>query len=364
MKIPDVTSWDWIFSEVEKFCSRNNISENKKRIIVEGYKEIREVLREDFLKKSSNSMIPSLCNFAPWYLQKNADFGQKLKLLKDRKGFEDVKRDLVQDNFENSFGAEAVVEVTGNFIEKGLEVELIKRKKGERTPDLRIKKVDNKWVYFEITTFRTYSSEHQKILQFWSKLSGCVNQICLTHERFIEVDFNGMSIRNAKECFDVIISKIQEMVQSPEEFEETVCGVNLKILKKEEGYGPPNIHGIKLTTDEMHAISRKLSEKIEKKQLPHGECGVLLVFTRSPFLPDFEDLAENLMKIVNNDPNLDAAVIQYISHKQLGISVGSNKFKIVHRSEYDGIYNCYNIIIPNPNFRIENGISQFLSTFL
>jgi hypothetical protein len=318
------------------------------------------VLGEDFLKKSSNSMIPSLFNFASWSLLKNANFGQKLNLLKDRINFEDIKQRLLQDDFGNSFGAEAEIEVAGDFINKGLDVEFLKCEKKKRTSDLRVN-IDNKWIYFEITTFRTWPDESKKIQQFWSELSEYVNQICLTHKRFVEVDFNGMTRENAKAYIGGIKCKILEMLQSPEESEVIVHGIRLKALKKEEGYGFPYINGIKLIVDEMHAISRKLLEKIERKQLPLGKCGVLLVFTRSPFLPDFEDLAGNLIKILNNDPDLDAAVIEYISHEQLDISVGSNKFKITHRSEYNGIYNCYNIIIPNKK---EGEVIKFLSTYM
>lgn len=352
--------WDWVFSEIEKSFARNNISEDMKKMVNAGYKEIRDILGEDFLKKPLNSIVQSLYgNFAPWSLMKNADFGQKLRMLKGRENFGDVKRDLLLDNLENSYGAEAVVEVAGDFIKKGLDIKFIQCKKKPRTPDLRVN-IDNKWIYFEITTLRTWSDKIKKIQQFWSELSECVNQICLTHKRFVEMDFNGMTRENDK-AYDDIKCKILEMLQSPEESEVIVHGIRLKALKKEEGYGFPYIHGIKLTVDEMHAISRKLLEKIERKQLPHGECGVLLVFTRSPFLPDFEDLAKNLMEIVNNDPDLNAAIIQYISHEQLDISVGSNKFRIVHRSEYDGIYNRYNIIIPNEK---KGEITEFLSNCL
>ncbi len=367
MKIPDVTSWDWVFSEVEKFCTRNNVYEDKKRIIVEGYKEMREVLGEDFLKKSSNSMIPSLYNFAPWSLQKNADFGQKLKMLKGRKIFEDVKRDLLQDNFENSFGAEAVVEVAGDLIKKGLKVELVGCAKGKRTPDFRVK-VGNEWIYFEVTTFRTYSNEIKNIHDFWSKLVRGIDQICRIHDRFIEVDFNSMTIREAENRFNTIIEKASEIVQSLEESEVIINGVRLSILKGEEGYGSPYIHGIKLITDEMHAIFRKLSEKIKKKQLPSGKCGVLLIFTRSPFPPDFKffipSMAERLLEFISTEPNLYAGVVQYICHEQLDFSVNNDIFKITLRTEHDGIYNCYTIIIPNPNFKIEEGMPDFLVNVL
>jgi hypothetical protein len=355
LEIPDVTSWDWIISERDKFFRRNNASEDETKIIIEGYKEMRGVLGEDFLRKSSNSMVPSLHNFALWCLLKNADFGQKLGLLKGRNNFEDTKQDLLRDNFENSFGAEAVVEVAGDFISKGLDLELIGRKKDKRTPDFKVKVAD-KWIYFEITTLRTYPEEMKSVEDFRFKLQREIDKICHIYKRFIEVDFNGMMRRDAESCFDEIISKTKEMVQSPEELEIVICGVKLKSLRKEEGYGLPYIYGIRMKIDEMNSISRKLLEKLDRKQLPDKECGVLLVFTRSPFLPDFQVLSEGLAQLVRTEPNLSAAVIQYISvdyisHERLGLSVGNDKFEIIHRTEHDDLYNRYNIIIPNPNLK-------------
>lgn len=355
LKIPDVTSWNWMISERDKFFRRNNASEDEKKIIIEGYKKMRDILGEDFLRKSSNSVVPSLHNFALWCLLKNADFGQKLGLLKGRTNFEDIKRDLLQDNFENSFGAEAVVEVAGDFINKGLEIELIGRKKDKRTPDFKVKVADRR-IYFEITTFRTYPQEVKSLENFRFKLQMEIDKICQIYKRFIEVDFNGMMRRDAESCFDEIITKTKEMVQSPEELEIVICGVKLKSLRKEEGYGLPYIHGIRMKIDEMKSISRKLLEKLSRKQLPDKECGVLLVFTRSPFLPDFQVLGEELAQLVRNEPNLSAAVIQcisveYISHEQLGSSVWNDKFETIHRTEHDDLYNRYNIIIPNPHLK-------------
>lgn len=349
-EIPDVTNWDWIISEIDKFFRRSNVSEEKTKIIIQGYMEMRDILGEGFPRKSFNSVVQSLHNFALWCLLKNADFGQKLGLLKGRNNFEDTKQNLLRDSFENSFGAEAVVEVAGDFIRKGLDLELIGRKKDKRTPDFKVKVAD-KWIYFEITTFRTYPEEIRSEINFRFSLQREIDKICQIYKRFIEVDFNGMMRRDAESCFDKIISKTKEMVQSPEELEIVICGVKLKSLRKEEGYGVPYIHGIRMKVDEMNSISRKLLEKLDRKQLPYKECGVLLVFTRSPFLPDFQVLGEELAQLVRTETNLSAAVIQYISHKQLGFSVGNNKFEIIHRTEHDDLYNRYNIIIPNPHLK-------------
>jgi hypothetical protein len=360
MKIPD-TTWDWIFLEVEKSLVHYNISEDKKKAITEGYTSIREILDDNFLTLPANTLRQSLLNnFAPWALIKNADFGNKLGLMKTRKYFRETKEDLLKNSFEHSFGAEAIVEVSGDFLKKALDVEFIKKISKSNAPDFRVK-IDNNWIYFELTTFRTYSEEIKSINDFSYKLQTSVNEICQAHERFIEVDFNGMTIRNAEEHFNKVISKTQEMVQSQEEFEETFCGVNLKILGRDDGYGPPYIHGIRVMTDETNAISRKLSKKIKRKQLPAGESSVLLVFTRSPFLPDFKDLAERLTEVVNSDPDMGAAVIQCISHKQLDISLDRDKFEIIHRAEYDGIYNRYNIIIRTER---ASGITKFLESCL
>ncbi len=360
LKKLDAKTWDRLILEVEKKLARKIVSEDKKEIIIKGYKEIRDILGEDFLQKSSNSISSLLSDITLWSLLKNADFGQKLGILKNINNFEDIKQDLLLDNFENSYGAEAVVEVAGDFIKKGLKVELLSREEKKRTPDFRVKG-DNKWIYFEITTFRTYSDEIKNIYNFCNKLQTCINQICLTHARFIEVDFKGMIRKNAEYYIDRIISKAIEMVQSPEELENVVCGVRLKILKKEEGYGIPYIHGIKRTTNEMESISGKLSDKLRKKQLPDGERGVLLIFTRSPFLPSFHVLASELSKIVNDKTNLCAAVIQYICLEQIDCLVANNKFRVTHRTEHDGIYNRYNIVIPNLNFEIEGATNSVVS---
>jgi len=310
-----------------------------------------DILGEDFLKKQFNSIVQLLSNFAPWSLLRNADFGQKLAILNSMKNFKEIKHDLLLDNFNNSFGAEAVVEVAGDFRKKGLSVELIKKskKQKERTPDFKVK-LDNKWIYFEITAFRTWPDEISKINQFVFELSARINPACQKHGRFVEVNFNGMIREDAQACVDRIICRVSEMVQSPEEAEIVIDDVRIKILKKEEGYGClPYIHSIGIPIDEMEAISRKLEKKLGRKQLPKGEYGILLIFTISPFLPDFQLLSERLFEIVNDEPNLSAAVIQHISHQQLNLPVDNAKFKIIHRTEHDNIYNLYNIVISNYN---------------
>ncbi len=344
-------NWGLIISEADKSCLKNNITEVKKATIIIGYEKLRDILGENFLNKQSNSIAQLLYNnFAPWSLLKNADFGQKLAMLNSMKNFKEIKDDLLLDIFEKSFGAEAVVEVAGDFLKKGLAVDLIKKskKQKERTPDFKVK-LDNKWINFEITTFRTWPDEFLKITRFVSELSVRINPICQKHARFVEVNFNGMIRENAQACVDRIICKVLEMVQSPEESEIVINDARIKILKKEDDYGLPYIHSIGIPIDEMKAISRKLVKKLERKQLPQGEYGILLIFTISPFLPDFQLLSERLFEIVNTEPNLSAAVIQHISHQRLNLPADNDKFKIIHSTEHDNIYNLYSIVISNCN---------------
>lgn len=344
-------NWGLLISEANKSCLKNNITEDKKATIIKGYEKLRDILGENFLKKQSNSMAQLLYNnFAPWSLLKNADFGQKLAILNGIDNFNEIKDDLLSDKFEKSFGAEAVIEVAGDFLKKDLAVDLIKKskKQKERTPDFKVK-LDNKWIYFEITAFRTWPDKISEINQFVCKLSARINPTCQKHGRFVEVNFNGMTREDAQTCVDRIICRVSEMVQSPEEAEIVIDDVSIKILKKDEGYGLPYIHSIGLSIDERKAICRKLVKKIERKQLPQGEYGILLIFTRSPFLPDFQLLSERLFEIVNAESNLSAAVIQHISLQQLNLLADNAKVKIIHRTEHNNIYNIYNIVISNYN---------------
>jgi hypothetical protein len=180
------TTWDSIFKKIDNSFKEFVLLENKKRIILTGYKKLREVCGEDFLKKSSNSLVELLSpNFAPWILIKNANFGQKLWLLKDKENFNDIKERLLRNCSINSYGAEAEVEIAGDLIQKKFEVELIPRnnRKGYRNPDLKLK-INNQWVFVEVTTFRTYPtkdfpmnySEYKELRNIKKKLSGKINR--------------------------------------------------------------------------------------------------------------------------------------------------------------------------------------------
>jgi len=343
LKLDNLRTWDRLLSDVMKSFARNNIHEDQQKFIYVGYEEIKNVLGEDALNKSSNSIISSLYNFAPWSLLKNAVFGHKLAAIKVKKNFGYISQRLIMDNFENSFGAEAEIEVAGDIIKAGFCVELIKPEKKVK-PDFRAKR-GNSWIYFEITTFRTLSDKGIQAQQYEFELMTGLNQVCSANERWVEVDFNGMSAETAQAYTELIKSKIMVMFQSSEESEIEFNGIKLHSLNREEGYGIPYIHGLSFPIDEMFAISRKLTDKIEKKQLPSDEYGILLVFTRTPFLPDFKALAGKLKEDIKTDPDLDAAIIAYISHEQITIPLGDESFKVIRGASYDGLSNYYYIII-------------------
>jgi hypothetical protein len=344
MELEDLGTWDRLLSEVTKSLARNNIPEDKRQIIYAGYEEIKNELGEDVLKKSSNSLIPSLYNFAPWSLLRNAVFGHKLTAIKGKKNFEYIRQRLIMNNFENSFGAEAEIEVAGDIIKAGFCVELIKPETKKVKPDFKAE-CGNSWIYFEVTTFRTWSDKSIQTQRYQFEVMTRLNQVCRANERFVEVDFNGMSAEVALAYTELIKSKIMVMFQTSEESEIAFNGIRLHCSKREEGYGIPYIHGLSFSIDEMFAISRKMTEKIEKKQLPSDEYGILLVFTRTPYLPDFKALADKLKEDIKTDSDLDAAVIVYISHEQIAIPLSNEYFKVIRGASYDGLFNHYYIII-------------------
>lgn len=179
------TTWDSIFSEIYHSLKKFSILEDKEEIILDGYKKLRKILGEDFLKKSSNSLVELLSpNFAPWNIIKNANFGRKLWLLKDKENFNDIQKRLLKNYFIHSYGAEAEIEVAGDLVQKGFEVEFIRcsNKKDERTPDLKLK-ICNQQIFLEVTTFRTYPKDiphkyscDKELRHLRKKLSGKINR--------------------------------------------------------------------------------------------------------------------------------------------------------------------------------------------
>jgi hypothetical protein len=179
------TTWDSIFSEIDHSLKKFSILEDKKEIILDGYKKLRKISGEDFLKKSSNSLVELLSpNFAPWNIIKNANFGRKLWLLKDKENFGDIQKRLLKNYLIHSYGAEAEIEVAGELVQKGFEVEFIRcsNKKDERTPDLKLK-ICKQQIFLEITTFRTYPKDiprkyscDKELRHLRRKLSGKINR--------------------------------------------------------------------------------------------------------------------------------------------------------------------------------------------
>lgn len=360
MRESEVTNWDWLILKMGNYLDQNNLVRDKSAEIINGYKKLRAILGDDFLKKPSNSIAPHLYNFAPWSLFKNSDFGLKLEMVSRLKNFKDICERLLMDNFENSFGAEGEIEIAGDFLKKGFEVDLLKQNK--KNCDLKVK-VGSRWIYFEITTFRTYSEEATKAQDFSFNIGNRINQISQTHNRFIEVDFNCMTRTEAESCVDNVLTKAVEVVKFQGEVEYIVSGVRLRISKREDGYGFPYIHSLKSIANEAHAIPNKLSYKLSRNQLPDDESGILLIFTKPLFLPDFQVLSGRLLHVIKTRPNCSVAVIQCISHERVDFSGANGCFEIIHRTEHDELYNVYNLIIPNTDCSHPLNYGEFKKLF-
>lgn len=347
MKMKDLITWKGLLFEVTKSFARYNIPADKQNFVYAGYEEIKNVMGKEALKYSSNSIVPALYNMAPWSLLKNATFGHKLAAMKGKTNFEHITQRLIMNDFVNSYGAEAEIEVAGDLLKSGFFVELIEpeqKKQKVRRPDFKVK-YEESWVNFEITTFRTWSEKSIQAQKFEFELRTSLIQMSEVNDRFVEVDFNGMSVECARLCADQIKSEIIDMFQSEEESDCVVSGIRIHALNRDEGLGIPNIQGLSFAIDELSSISGKFLEKIERKQLPSGEYGVVLVFTRTPFLPDFKALACKLKEVIKADPDLNAAVIEYVSHKQIDIPLGDDYFSVIRGASYDGLSNHYYIII-------------------
>lgn len=361
MKIDDLRTWDGLLSMATKSMAKYNIPEDKRKWVFEGYAEIRSLMGEDFLKRSSNSVALSLYNnFAPWALFKNATFGHKLRAMKGKNDFADIKLHLAADNFENSHGAEAEIEVAADLIDAGFCIELIKSERKKRKPDFRVRS-GNSWINFEITTLRTWPGNSIIADRLHWELMTRLNKICRAHDRFVEVDFNGMGMDKAQTNAGLIEAKVNDMFLSSDETKVIVDGIKIHAFKSDEGYSPPYIHSFSFIINEMNAINGKVAYKIDRKQLPSNEYGILLIFTHSAFLPDFKSLADNLNKIMKTDRDLDVIIIEYISHKQLDMPPNSDEFKVIHGASHDELYNHYYIILQNNR---DKELSEFLGKFV
>jgi len=360
MKMNDLRTWDGLLATVTKSMDRNNMPQDKRKWVLEGYAEIRNLMGEDFLNMSSNSVARSLLNnFAPWALFKNSTFGNKLKAIKGKNNFEDIKQRLAADNLENSYGAEAEIEVAVDIMKAGFCIELIKSEQNKRTPDIRVRS-GNLWINFEITTLRTWPGKSIIADRLYWELMTRLDKICSAHDRFVEVDFNGMRMEKAQTNAELIEAKVNDMFQSSDETKVIVDGIKIHAWKSDTGYSPPYIHSFSFIINEMNAISGKVAYKIDRKQLPSNEYGILLVFTHTAFLPDFKSLADNLKKVIEMDRDLDAAIIEYISHKQIDIPPSSDEFKVIHGASHDELYNHYYIILQNNR---DKELSEFLGKF-
>ena len=304
-------NWDYLFTRIE---DQGDIAEDKKRDIINNWKQLRTYLGEDWLKDEKNGGHPLrayLFNMAPWSIRWVSEFGFGISSLKNKQNFEGIfKRLLSSGEF---YAAYYEFRVALSLLKLGISFEFL-NPTNIKTPDIKIIS-DTRPMFIEITkkdTPKSYtlaSKNYHTILNFLlSKTSENDLDFCCDIQKLL-------STPQAEKIVEISKKLVGQAKVSGFEYYHG-DKIDIYIFKKGNRNLVPKekqvIQGLMSNFDEIHRIKWTIGGKAS--QLENHTPGVLLVFDALLWTPEdmelfYKDIAEELVVTLEEYPKLSALVV-------------------------------------------------------
>ncbi len=357
--LENVSKWEYNFSRIK---NDNSLTEKQRGMILEGYRKLREVFGENFLKHITNErhIISSyFFNMAPWSQLWFANFGTKTYLLKNLENFDSLKERLL--NKEKYSGALPEAEIASRLYSNNIKIELIKPTMYKKSPDIESIIGQNK-VFFEITSLQT-PIEIRKANHTFEELTYPFYNAKVNIKAKIYKALSTPHIKELQQKISDAIKEVENGVVKYKTIEEKgvvdyfVCARDFRGIPQK--YINGGIEGPLLNftlKDEVKRIRRVIEEK--SNQIPQGELGVVVIFDGNLFIgleeqAMYEDLAEEVKETLYEHQNLIGMV--FISN------ASSWTTEDIETENEDFIfikYNCNDVMQENILI-VKNKYSQF-----
>lgn len=353
----EIGSWKFHIKSVK---NQEDLTDKQKHETVEGMNEIRKIFDDDWLKDAvitRHPFVEYLINRAPWSRLFLADFGSKLKELRNVKNFNHLVKKLKnKDKFDS---AESELQVASKINRVSLDLEFYPRINGKE-PDLEVS-INHAKIYCEITSMQT--SQHDiKASEVLRELSfpnlsipevivGCKVYKILSkpHIRELKKKINkGIKDALAQDSLiEVIEPGVIEYFICPRRKVEEIRERNPKILLG-TCKGPP------LDLNEPKRIRRTIAHK--NTQLPEDKPGVIIIYNNNLFgyadIPNIINLKEEIEESIYEYENLIFAVI-------INTLISSGEDIIHKKSNYISIQKIYYDLLKENTLIIKNKYSKF-----